>query len=60
MESILLITQPWNDDRLKIGKYYVGCVTKENADAVMAFQRDATKWREQEAVINAMEKGLPT
>lgn len=40
-----MIEQPWNDERLKINGRFVGCVTKANADKVMALQRDAARYR---------------
>lgn len=33
------ISQPWGDERLKIGGTYIGCVTKQNADKIMRLQR---------------------
>lgn len=35
-----MITQPWNDDRLKLNGRFIGCITKENADIIMKLQSD--------------------
>jgi len=40
-----MIEQPWGDERLKINGRFVGCVTKANADEVIALQRDAARYR---------------
>lgn len=56
--SLLKIEQPWGDHRLKMNGVFVGCVTKENAETIMALQRlavvveaDSTQpdWRREEA-----------
>ena len=40
-----MIKQPWNDDRLLINDVYIGCVTKANADYIMALQKnERPKW----------------
>jgi hypothetical protein len=30
------LEQPWGDERLKLNDVYIGCVTKQNADILMA------------------------
>lgn len=35
----MIIEQPWGDHRLKMNGVYIGCVTKENADQIMAMWR---------------------
>lgn len=30
------LEQPWGDDRLKLNGVYIGCVTKQNADILIA------------------------
>ena len=30
------LEQPWGDARLKLNDVYIGCVTKQNADILMA------------------------
>lgn len=56
--ALLKIEQPWGDHRLKMNGVFIGCVTKENADTIMALQRlavvieaDNTQpdWRREEA-----------
>lgn len=56
--ALLKIEQPWEDHRLKMNGVFIGCVTKENADTVMALQRLAVvveadsnqpEWRREEA-----------
>jgi hypothetical protein len=34
--NVSRLQQPWNDERLKLNGVYIGCVTKQNADILMA------------------------
>lgn len=70
--ALLKIEQPWGDNRLKMNGVFIGCVSKENADTIMALQRlavvieaDSTQpdWRREEArrlcAPNAIVEGPP-
>lgn len=50
------IEQPFNDERIKVGKYWIGCVTKENADFIMSMRQEIVILRkENEHLRNKIE-----
>lgn len=51
-----LITQPWNDTRIKIGTTFIGCGSKENADLIMSLQAEVIALREQVAKLTNKEQ----
>jgi hypothetical protein len=45
------IEQPFDDSRLRVGRTYIGCVDKSNADLIMAMQEQASRVRRLEAAL---------